>query len=568
MKFQRPLARYALVLWASLAASRLAAAQQLRGTVFFADSATPALGVVVQASDSTGAVVARTVTSLSGTFALPLALPGRYGLRVLRIGYRPHEVRPQLLTAATPPLVIVLRTAQVALPAVTVRGERECRDRPDSVAVVFAAWEEARKALQSAELAAGSGGHVAEWFSYRRTTGDSGVITSEEVAAATKRTTRPFLSLPPDSLQRLGYKRIDGKGDLYYGPDATVLLSNAFLGGHCFRLSPSTHTGWIGVEFDPVRERRDVVDIAGTAWIDRATSELRLVEFHYTNVPREMREAGADGRIELARLPSGLFVISRWHIRLSGIEETFRRVTDFGLRRVERRRLANSLSLSGGELQHARVGERELYATPAVVTTVQVLGEAGAPAPAKVLLRARGDAGISALTDADGVARFVGLPPGEHVVEVTTPASRAISMRPLMRTIRTGGATLAATITASDADVAAMVCPANVDTRATTLLRGTAMQTDGWRLGLDTIVVRWAVVPTNAVPDLADSTQWVVARVRTDADGRFTVCGIPRTAIVAVWPVPHDDEQPDVGWVEFNNEPAIKVVTLTVKSRK
>ena len=61
-------------------------AQQIRGTVLLADSATPASAVLVHVLDSTGAVFVRTLTTSVGTFAVPVGTPGRYSVRVLRIG--------------------------------------------------------------------------------------------------------------------------------------------------------------------------------------------------------------------------------------------------------------------------------------------------------------------------------------------------------------------------------------------------------------------------------------------------------------------------------------------------
>ena len=213
-------------------------AQQLRGTVLFADSVTPARAVLVQLTDSTGEVVGRTLTGATGAFAITAPGEGRFGLRILRIGFRPHEVPPRpLRTGTAPSLTIVLRSAAVTLPTVAIRGERSCRERPDAAVAVFAVWEEARKALQSAEAATALGALTTEFVSYRRRVlMDSGNVHDEVVEQHRERNARPFTSAPPDTLALRGYRRRVGDKDNYDGPDGAVLLSDSFLATHCFRL--------------------------------------------------------------------------------------------------------------------------------------------------------------------------------------------------------------------------------------------------------------------------------------------------------------------------------------------
>ena len=84
-----------------------------------------------------------------------------------------------------------------------------------------------------------------------------------------------------------------GIGGIGMSGIAEVLLSESFVAGHCFHTEPWTRDGrdWVGVGFSPASARRNLVDIEGTLWLDRASAELRLLEYRYANMPREIRDA-------------------------------------------------------------------------------------------------------------------------------------------------------------------------------------------------------------------------------------------------------------------------------------
>ena len=534
--------RRALAVATLLAAllARTAAAQQLRGTVLFADSTTPARATLVHALDSTGAVVARTLTTALGAFSFSLPSDGRYSVRVLRIGFRPLDVPAvRVALAGTPPLTIILRSAPITLPAIAVRGERTCRSRTDSSLAVYGVWEEARKALQSAEAASALGNLTTEWFTYRRQVlADSGSIYQEIVDEGRGRTPQPFVSVAPESLAISGYRRMRGGLAHYFGPDAAVLLSDVFLAGHCFALRPpvAEHPGWVGVEFEPAQRRNNIIEIIGTAWLDRATAELRLVEFRYTNLPSDVQRAGAHGRIELVRLPSGEFVINRWFITIAGVQETRFETREFGLLHSDARRVVTHANVSGGELRAARVAGLEQYALPNAQVTLTLAADSDAVSTAFASLTIAGDANLSALTDSAGVARLVGLEEGEHLVRIVTPAMRDLVARPIERRIRVGasGPGRSASITISERDLVAAVCGAEVARRGNTLLAGVLRDADGELAISDTLELRWTRAPKQGEQLLTEPSEWNGKRVGTDEFGRWAACDVPRPAIVAV----------------------------------
>jgi hypothetical protein len=96
-----------------------------------------------------------------------------------------------------------------------------------------------------------------------------------------------------------------------------VLLSDDFLDTHCFRMvrSEKDMPNAVGLGFEPVKGRR-VPEIKGTLWVDRGSSELRVLDYEYVNVPISVRAPGLGGRSEFARLLTGDWIIKDWYIRL------------------------------------------------------------------------------------------------------------------------------------------------------------------------------------------------------------------------------------------------------------
>ena len=92
--------------------------------------------------------------------------------------------------------------------------------------------------------------------------------------------------------------RIDRSGATFYAPDAAALLADGFLDAHCLRTrlpAGSTSPALVGVAFEPHGTSHHS-DIRGTLWLDRATHELRTLEFTYTALPATLSSAGRPTR--------------------------------------------------------------------------------------------------------------------------------------------------------------------------------------------------------------------------------------------------------------------------------
>ena len=94
-----------------------------------------------------------------------------------------------------------------------------------------------------------------------------------------------------------------------------MLLSSSFLQDHCFRLAISLDSTRLGLAFEPTPARERVADIRGTLWLDRASTELRSLEFQYVNISRAQQDH-AGGELAFVRMRDGQWAISRWNIRM------------------------------------------------------------------------------------------------------------------------------------------------------------------------------------------------------------------------------------------------------------
>ena len=78
----------------------------------------------------------------------------------------------------------------------------------------------------------------------------------------------------------------------------------------------------MGLAFAPPAART-LPDVEGTIWLDEGSSELRAVEFRFRGVSDRVRDdEPPGGELELARLPTGLWYIRRWSLRIPSSRTT------------------------------------------------------------------------------------------------------------------------------------------------------------------------------------------------------------------------------------------------------
>ncbi|HEX8359768.1 MAG TPA: hypothetical protein VF613_06670 [Longimicrobium sp.] len=212
-----------------------------------------------------------------------------------------------LCIAATP------AAPQVSLGAIVVRGGARCEVRPQEGRDAAIVWAEARKALQAAAAAQGTYRFSARTYARRLDPHSRAVLA--DTTRTLQRTSGPlWVSVPAERLAEKGFMELQGVTAVFYAPYAAALRSDAFVDQHCVRVQASEE-GLIGLAFEPVPGRR-VPDIRGTMWLDRATAELRRMEYQYTGLRGRRPSDEAGGTLEFRRRPDGAWIVSRWRIRV------------------------------------------------------------------------------------------------------------------------------------------------------------------------------------------------------------------------------------------------------------
>lgn len=395
-------------------------AQVVRGSVTERGSSQALPGVLLSILDEQGGVAVVTLSDENGLFELRVPAPGRYILEAKRIGLR--QLRFPAFTLAEGEAIrhdVVLDAIPVVLDRVRVTGRSSCVQRPQENERTAALWEDARAALRATMLTrqtAGATDSVVRFM--RKLDVNTWKVLYEQRRLVPASLDRPFQSVAAQDLSSKGYVRVNDDGTTdYFAPDAEALLSDAFLADHCFRVEQGTadHRTHVGLAFQPIRGRQ-TPDIRGVLWLDKATAELRSLDFTYTWLPFDLRSRDYGGTVSFFRTGSGRWIVWSWRIR----------TPEFGFERWAE-------SVSGGRIPLPN------SSTPRVV---RIQEEGGAVPIGALVIEGGSVAGIvmvDSLTKRPIAGTTVGLvgtdaavvtdENGEFVITGVSPGSYTVSLR-------------------------------------------------------------------------------------------------------------------------------------------
>ena len=431
-----------------LIAARSAAAQTISGKVVAKADGAPVSGAIVALLDTTGRAVATKLAEDSGTFSFQPPTPGRYSLRVERVGFRSIVISSVVVRQSDSINVPIAMTSEgVSLRAIVVNADRRCLVRPQEGVATARLWDEARKALSATQLTqlaqaaakARRDPHrfVVRWRNIKRDLEPNtlAVLHSDEVTQEAE-TVQPFVSADPEVLARDGYMTGNpDSGSTFFAPDADILLSDLFLDSHCFRLQapdPDRRDDLIGLAFEPFGltnwRRTSRVDVRGVLWLDRASAELRYMEYQYVNLPRDQVNSHVGGLLEFRPLPDGRWIVWRWYIRMPSL--------------VRRRSVLNS-QLTDWHTEIAKIhenGAELLEVMPAGThrttigslrgTVIDSLTGGGAMAGIRVFLSGTS---FAAVTRSDGTYLIDSIPPGRYSASIVAPRVDSLFLDPPVR---------------------------------------------------------------------------------------------------------------------------------------
>ena len=319
-----------------LLGARMAAAQTISGKVVARSDGAPVPAAIVTLIDSSGRAITARLSEDSGTFSFVAPLAGRYSVRVERVGFRTIASASFLVrNDEIVQVPIAIDVEPVSLRAIVVNADRRCLVRPQEGVAAARIWNEARKALSSTQLtriaqAAATARRDPHRFvvRWRRRSRDLdpqtlAVVRTDSIDEEGE-TAQPFATADPELLARDGYMTGDVEtGSTFFAPDAAILLSDRFLDAHCFRPQAperDRRDDLIGLAFEPVNlttgGRPHHVDVRGVLWLDRATAELRYMDYQYVNLRADQETPYAGGLLEFRPLPDGRWIVWRWYIRV------------------------------------------------------------------------------------------------------------------------------------------------------------------------------------------------------------------------------------------------------------
>ena len=494
-------------------------AQVVRGLVTMPDRS-PVASVVVELRDSASRTVAHTLSNEKGEFRLVATGAGTFGVRSIRIGYRPQLDWVTLRVGEEHSIRVVLANGLVMLDTVRVLGRNACgRLDPAASNMTFGVWEQARSALTAALLTAGGRGLTATVIGFDRVFDATGRrLLQQSSGVTTGLVTRPWRALAADSLHRIGFVTTapDG-GKTFHAPGLEVLLSDVFLADHCFHIEESAADRQVGLKFRPNRDRSRIAEIEGTLWLDRNSAELRSLVYRYVNI----ETGGASGRMAFAKLSNGAWVIASWSIRMP-VQEP--RAGAFGSSREPR---VFEVWEVGGQLALARSGDDTLWAMPPVTLSGTVRDSSSGDPVEGARVRLAGTS-LQARTDRMGRFALRQVLPGDYLLEVRTHSLDSVAAFHAQRIALFGADTTATIRVVSGPELVRGTCASSRSARELPnrgIILGTVTNSDGRSPAARVVVVgQWETTPT-ATSGSSITTER--AETRTDASGAFHICGVP-----------------------------------------
>lgn len=521
--------------------SQAALAQRVRGDVRQGDGTSPALGVVIVANRADGTLAGRALSGENGKFDLALPSAGTYTLSALRIGYRPTVVSDVRVEAAgATNVTITLAGVAVPLAAVDVRGRDVCGNQRDPQAQVVAVWTEARTALAAAALWSREQ-LDAEWITYKRELRlNTDFVRSQEVRVTRNPTTHAFKSWDAESLATRGYMINDVAGAIYHAPDPEVLLSDIFAETHCFHTEPAPDrsSGLVGVGFAPQRTRGDRVEIEGTLWIDRASSELRTLEYRYVGLPDAADAAQPGGRVEFVRLPDGPWMVSRWFIRMPIIGSGNPADVEKGYARQMLKTsgpLLQAVALGGGQVSRVSRRGALLYEAAGAGIAMQLVRPDTETSVSGALVTLDGT-DYAWRADSTGLVKAAPVLDGHYRAKVATAEMLALGADPIERevTIAAGRTRLDSVPMPPSRDIVKSACGVESARQGLAAIVGTVRDSAGRPASGRAVIVSWSGGATVVAGRLIATARRTTAGTVADDAGMWHACDVPRGRSITI----------------------------------
>jgi hypothetical protein len=273
-------------------------------------------GAVLQQVDRAGRIIRQTVSDGTGLFRLPQDTAAQT-LRVLRIGYSPRVVALAQFARAEP-WHLALRRVPTLLDRVDAVANLRC-PRTDQAADAWALWRHTQLALLASVVARQVDPAVTRLLLYQRILSPRSDSIQEqrihhELASGAFRA-----AFSAADFAATGFLAVRPDGDhTYYGPDADVLLDDAFASSYCVSidLQAVPRPGLVGLRFSPAHRRSHRVDVDGIVWVDTTRRVVQEIQFTYLGLDPNSRRYRPGGIIRFRHADNGVSFVDSWSLRM------------------------------------------------------------------------------------------------------------------------------------------------------------------------------------------------------------------------------------------------------------
>lgn len=302
-----------------LSVVRLARAQDLRGTVVDSASRRPIASAVVVLLDESNVARARTITNDRGQYRIAL-FPDARKIRALRLGFRAREI---VIPSGGGELSFAMVVIPTLLEKVTVQAARACPRRDDSQSAL-ALLEQARAGLLATIVAAEANPATMKLLRYERLMdGTSDRIKRQTVHIDSLSGKKKSFEAATSAQEFVhnGFSHDSAGGRTLFGPDAEVLLDDAFANAYCFRLTDRERDRptQVGLGFTAADRQRDRTDLDGVLWIDTLARRLVEIDFKYEGLKLPRTAPQPYGRVHFREMPNGMVLIDDWSLAIGNV---------------------------------------------------------------------------------------------------------------------------------------------------------------------------------------------------------------------------------------------------------